>query len=51
MLFSQLFDDCGLVRTLGQEIPSSKVLDEHFGKHFQQKQDVYFGNRYLAIKI
>lgn len=33
------------------EIPSSKVLDEHFGKHFQQKQDVYFDNRYLAIKI
>ena len=41
MLFSHLLDDCGLVRTLAQEIPRSKVLDEDFGKLFQQKQDVY----------
>lgn len=41
MLFSHLLDDCGLVRTLAQEIPRSKVVDEDFGKHFSLKQDVY----------
>jgi hypothetical protein len=41
VLFSQLLDDCGLVRTLAREIPRSKVLDEDFEKLFQQKQDVY----------
>ena len=41
MLFSQFLDDCGLVKILAQEIPRSKVLDEDFGKLFQQKQDVY----------
>jgi hypothetical protein len=41
VLFSELLDDCGLVRTLAREIPRSKVLDDDFGKLFQQKQDVY----------
>ena len=41
MLFSQFLDDCGLVKTLAQEIPRSKVVDEDFGKHFSQKQDAY----------
>lgn len=51
MLFSELLDDPGLVKALAQEIPSSKVLDESLGKHFQQNQDVYFDNRYLTIRI
>ena len=41
MLFTQLLDDRGLVKTLSQEIPRSNVLDEDFGKHFSQKQDVF----------
>ena len=41
MLFTQLVDDRGLVKTHSQEIPRSKVLDEDFGKHFSHKQDVY----------
>ena len=41
MLFSQFLDDCGLVKTLAQEIPRSKVLDDDFGRLFQQKQVVY----------
>jgi hypothetical protein len=41
VLFSQFLDDCGLVKTLAQEIPRSKVVDEDFGKHFSLKQDVY----------
>jgi hypothetical protein len=41
VLFSQFLDDCGLVKTLAHEIPRSKVVDEDFGKHYSQKQDVY----------
>jgi hypothetical protein len=47
VLFTQFLDDCGLVRTLAQEIPRSKV-DEDFGKHFQQKQEREKYGKYIT---
>lgn len=38
MLFSQFLDDCGLVKTLAQEIPRSKVVDDDFGSIFRRSR-------------